>query len=80
MDVVVSPGWLDPLVAFLEATPDAGAACPLILLESDPGRINAAGQNLHVTGLGFNRWLGEPRERGGRARRSGRAACTAPHS
>jgi GT2 family glycosyltransferase len=67
MDVVVSPGWLAPLVSFLEATPDAGVACPLILLESDPGRINAAGQNLNKTGLGFNRWLGKPRERAGEA-------------
>jgi hypothetical protein len=67
MDVVVSAGWLDPLVAFLEAAPQAGAACPLILLESDPGRINAAGQNVNVTGLGFNRWLGQPRERAGSA-------------
>jgi GT2 family glycosyltransferase len=67
MDVVVSPGWLDPLVSFLEATPDAGVACPLILLESDPGRINSAGQNLNKTGLGFNRWLGKPSERAGEA-------------
>jgi GT2 family glycosyltransferase len=65
MDVVVSPGWLDPLISFLEATPDAGAACPLIVLESDPGRINAAGQDVHVTALGFNRWLEQPRERAG---------------
>src|SRR6185312_14331317 len=61
MDVVVSSGWLDPLVGFLETTADAGVACPLILLESDPQRINAAGQNLNKTGLGFNRWLGKPR-------------------
>jgi GT2 family glycosyltransferase len=65
MDVVVSPGWLDPLVSFCETTPDAGAVCPLIVLASDPGRLNAAGQNVNVTGLGFNRWLGEPRERAG---------------
>jgi GT2 family glycosyltransferase len=65
MDVVVGAGWLDPLIGFLETTPDAGAVCPLIVLESDPGQINAAGQNIHVTGLGFNRWLGEPRERAG---------------
>jgi GT2 family glycosyltransferase len=65
MDVVVSDGWLEPLVAFLDENHDAGAACPLILLESDPGRINAAGQNIHPTGLGFNRWLGKPRGRAG---------------
>jgi GT2 family glycosyltransferase len=67
MDVVVSPGWLDPLISFLEATADAGAVCPLIVLESDPGRINAAGQNVHVTALGFNRWLHQGRERAGSA-------------
>jgi GT2 family glycosyltransferase len=65
MDVVVSRGWLDPLVSLLESTPDAGVACPLILLESDPARINAAGQNLNKTGLGFNRWLGKAREHAG---------------
>src|SRR4051812_8979016 len=62
MDVVVDPGWLAPLVRFLESSPEAGVACPLILLESDPGRINAAGQDVNVTGLGSNRWLGKPRE------------------
>jgi GT2 family glycosyltransferase len=67
MDVVVSPGWLDPLISFLEATPDAGAACPLIVLESDPERINAGGQDVHVTALGFNRWLEQSRERAGSA-------------
>ena len=65
MDVVVGRGWLDPLIALLDSNPAAGVACPLILLESDPGRINAAGQNLNKTGLGFNRWLGEPRESAG---------------
>jgi len=65
MDVVAGPGWLDPLISFLEATPDAGAVCPLIVLESDPGRINAAGQNVHVTGLGFNRWLEKSRQLAG---------------
>jgi GT2 family glycosyltransferase len=65
MDVVVSPNWLFPLVSLLEAIPEAGVACPLVLLESDPGRINAAGQNLNVTGLGINRWLGKPRKLAG---------------
>jgi GT2 family glycosyltransferase len=65
MDVVVGSGWLGPLIALLDTKPEAGVACPLIMLESDPSRINAAGQNLNVTGLGFNRWLGRPRERAG---------------
>ena len=38
-----------------------------MVLRADPGLINAAGQDVHVTGLGFNRLLGEPRVAGGRA-------------
>ncbi|MFL5906158.1 MAG: glycosyltransferase family 2 protein [Solirubrobacterales bacterium] len=67
MDVVIDRGWLAPLVELLETNPDAGVACPLILLASDPDRINAAGQNVNVTGLGFNRWLGKPRGLAGEA-------------
>jgi GT2 family glycosyltransferase len=59
MDVTVTPGWLAPLVAFLEANPSAGAVTPLILL-SDGERINAEGQDIHITGLGFNRHLYHP--------------------
>jgi GT2 family glycosyltransferase len=62
MDILVSPGWLGPLIGFLDANPESGAACPLIVLQDDPTRINAAGQDVHVTGLGFNRALGQPRE------------------
>jgi GT2 family glycosyltransferase len=65
MDVAVSPGWLDPLTALLESNPAAGVACPLILLESDTDLINAAGQDLNKTGLGFNRWLNEASARAG---------------
>jgi len=57
MDVEVEPGWLEPLVAFLDAHPEAAGVSPVILLE-DGKRINAAGQDIHVTGLGFNRGLG----------------------
>ncbi len=60
-DCVVTPGWLSPLVEFLDGRPEAGAANPLILLHADDERINAAGQSAHVTGLGFNRWLWRPR-------------------
>jgi GT2 family glycosyltransferase len=65
MDITVEPGWLGPLVEFLEANPGTGVVCPLMLLDADPGRINAAGQDIHVTGLGFNRFLDEPRSRTG---------------
>src|SRR5438094_489739 len=57
MDVAVEPGWLKPLVTFLEANPRVGAVNPLILLK-DGERVNALGQDVHVTGLGFNRGLG----------------------
>jgi N-acetylglucosaminyl-diphospho-decaprenol L-rhamnosyltransferase len=65
MDIAVEPGWLGPLVGFLEANPRTGVVCPLMLLEADPGKINAAGQDIHVTGLGFNRLLDQPRSRAG---------------
>jgi GT2 family glycosyltransferase len=64
-DVVVDPGWLGPVTAFLDACPEAGAINPLVVLYADETRINAAGQNIHVTGLGFNRWLMQPRRMAG---------------
>jgi len=64
-DMIVSTGWLTPLVAFLEAQPQVGAVNPLIVLHGAGERINAAGQEVHLTGLGFNRWLGQPRSRAG---------------
>lgn len=64
MDVAVSPGWLNPLINFLEDHPDAGAVNPLIVLP-DMEHINAMGQDIHITGLGFNRRLGQPTESAG---------------
>jgi GT2 family glycosyltransferase len=64
MDIVAEPGWLAPLVAHLDAHPETGAACPLITL-MDGRTVNAIGQDLHVTGLGFNRGLGEARTNAG---------------
>ena len=49
-------GWLPPLVAALDSNAEAGAACPLVLVE-ESGEVNSAGQHVHVTGLGFNRLL-----------------------
>ena len=59
MDTVVEPGWLDPLVEHLDQHAEVAAASPLILL-ADGKRVNAAGQWVHRTGLGFNRDLGRP--------------------
>lgn len=64
MDVHVEPGWLSPLVTFLDQHPEAGGANPLITL-LDRRVINAAGQDIHVTGLGFNRALGQDRSSAG---------------
>ena len=66
-DVIVVAGWLAPIVDWLEAHPDTGLINPLVLLYADQDRINATGQNIHVTGLGFNRWLGRPRHQAGTA-------------
>jgi GT2 family glycosyltransferase len=65
MDIHVSPGWLRPLVDELDARPATGVACPLVLLRADQDRLNSAGQDVNVTGLGFNRLLGKPRDAAG---------------
>ncbi|MDG2050824.1 MAG: glycosyltransferase family 2 protein [Myxococcota bacterium] len=59
MDTVIEPGWLDPLVEHLDSHQDVAAVSPLIAL-ADGSAINAAGQWIHRTGLGFNRALGRP--------------------
>ena len=56
-DIIVDAGWLAPLIAFLEDRPEVGAVNPLIVL-ADRKHVNALGQTLHITGLGFNRHLG----------------------
>lgn len=60
MDVLVDPGWLRPLAEWLAGHPRCAAVNPLILLP-DGNHVNAAGQRIHVTGLGFNRHLGASR-------------------
>ncbi|HUP59011.1 MAG TPA: glycosyltransferase family 2 protein [Thermoanaerobaculia bacterium] len=59
MDVEPEREWLEPLMTFLAEHEHVGAINPLIVL-ADGERINAAGQRIHVTGLGFNRSLGAP--------------------
>ena len=59
MDVVVEPGWLAPLVDHLDAHPEVAAVNPLITTDAGD-RVAAAGQAIHVSGLGFNRSLGLP--------------------
>ncbi|MEK6325048.1 MAG: glycosyltransferase family 2 protein [Acidobacteriota bacterium] len=61
MDIIVEREWLEPLIDFLENHPQAGAVNPLIML-ADGKRVNAGGLDIHVTGLGFTRWLGRSLE------------------
>ncbi|MBW2275397.1 MAG: glycosyltransferase family 2 protein [Deltaproteobacteria bacterium] len=65
MDIVAEPGWLAPLIELLASRPEAGAANPMLALLDGEG-VNALGQDIHVTGLGFNRALGLRRENVGR--------------
>jgi GT2 family glycosyltransferase len=60
MDLIAESCWIGPLVDFLDSSAEVGAANPLITLW-DGSTVNAIGQDLHVTGLGFNRGLGRQR-------------------
>ena len=59
-DVVSGPGWVDQLVAALDRDPSAAVATPKILLKSDPGLVNACGNNVHPTGITTCRGYGRP--------------------
>lgn len=58
-DTVVGPGWLEPLVEALEADESAGAATAQILLADAPDRINACGNEIHLSGIAYCRGYGE---------------------
>ena len=59
-DTTVQPGWLDALLAALQANPDAGLATARILLLDDPQRINTCGNEIHISGLTLCRGMGQP--------------------
>lgn len=52
-DTVVTPGWLDTLVAVMDARPEIGAAQPLLMLHDAPELVNTAGNAIHFCGFGF---------------------------
>ena len=60
-DTVVEPGWLEALILALAADPQAGLATSKILMLSDPERINACGNDMHLTGLTLCRGMGRDR-------------------
>jgi GT2 family glycosyltransferase len=60
-DTSVEPGWLEALIAALEADPRAGLATSKILLMHAPDRINTCGNEVHFTGLTLCRGMGMSR-------------------
>jgi GT2 family glycosyltransferase len=58
-DLAVERGWLEPLVAFLANHSEVGAVTPLIALAGG-ARVNAAGQDVQISAVGFNRALNRP--------------------
>ena len=52
-DTIVEDGWLRPLVEFLEAHADAGAAQPMLMMHPETDVINTAGNCSHYLGFGF---------------------------
>ncbi|NTW02349.1 MAG: glycosyltransferase family 2 protein [Oscillochloris sp.] len=59
-DTIVSPGWLVPLVAALEADPKAGLATARIVLHDRTDLLNTAGNSVHISGLTLCRGMGRP--------------------
>lgn len=57
-DTVVTPGWLEALLAALEEEPQPALATSKILLLNEPERINTAGNEVHLTGLTLCRGAG----------------------
>ena len=64
-DTVATAGWLTALLAALAADPTAGLVTPTILLWRQPGRVNACGADVHLSGLTLCRGLGAPAPAGG---------------
>ena len=61
-DTRVREGWIDALVGALEQHPQVGLATSRVLLTAHPERLNAAGNNLHFTGLSLCRGVGKARD------------------
>lgn len=59
-DTKVEADWLEPLINTLEQHPGVGLVTPTILLAGSDGRINACGNNVHLTGLTFCAGLNGP--------------------
>lgn len=59
-DLVVEPGWLDPLLEEMDRAPGVGAVQPKLLITgSDPPRVNSVGVRLGRDGAGRDIGFGE---------------------
>jgi GT2 family glycosyltransferase len=58
-DTIVEKDWLEELIKALQFNPQIGMATSKILLMSDPNRINACGNNVHLSGLTLCRGAGQ---------------------
>lgn len=77
VDTQVKRSWLSELVKFMDANPQAGAACPKVLILGQPAVINCTGLDLHVSGLGFCRQLRQRDRLGGEPQRvNGISGCS----
>jgi hypothetical protein len=61
-DTLVERGWIEALLAPLEADSQIGLVTARILLADQRDRINACGNTIHLTGLSLCRGLGYPRD------------------
>jgi GT2 family glycosyltransferase len=62
-DTHVEQGWIDPLLAPLEApSSNVALTTPCILLAPDQRLVNTCGCDVHITGISLCRGLGKPRE------------------
>ncbi len=57
-DTIVAKSWLEELIRAMQYSPDIGIATSKVLLMSEPNRINACGNNVHITGLTLCRGAG----------------------
>jgi GT2 family glycosyltransferase len=61
-DTEVTPGWIDAgLAPFVD--PTVGSVAPLVLVRSDPSRVDSAGDSYYFIGWPCKRGHGEPAER-----------------
>ena len=58
-DTEVEQNWLASMVSFMDENHQIGAVTPKTLLYHDKTKIGTLGLNIHITGLGFARGLGQ---------------------